>query len=627
MIMKIHNLSNERASRFAAKELESYLIRMGCPALQFRLDVADLTAYGLPAVADVTLDDQYYIEVTEDTQVILGNNPRALLLGVYRYLTLIGCRFLRPGKQFEIVPTYTDVHNFYAKEAHTADLRHRGACLEGADSIDNILDFLDWSPKIGFNSFFFQFKYPHTFLERWYHQSNNPLLTPVKWTMEDSQRVFPYFNEAMLDRGLLQHRVGHGWTSEVLGCSATGWDSEEIEFSDETRQLIAEVDGKRELFYGVPTNTNLCLSNPKAREAFADRVIDYVQENPETDYLHIWLADATNNSCECENCRGLRPSDHYVTLLNHLDERLTEIGSSTRLVMLLYVDLLWAPVQNKIKNTDRFVLMFAPITRTFEKSYSEHGPLKPAPEFELNHLKFPRDIETNLSFLKDWQKMAACDSFVYDYPLGRAHYGDPSYVGISRIICNDLKYHRAMGVNGIDSCQELRAAFPNALPNYVMGRTAMDLTPSFDEIATEYYEACYGPDGLKLLPLIEEISSLISSNYIIHAEPRVNPELSAKAAHVPAVLEQIEAIIADRQPCQYAAQEHMWRELSFFVEYTRIYAEIYELATGDQPDAAWDKFENEYRPLIEKHEMMDQGGLDVFRVTNILGHAFRKDRP
>lgn len=625
--MQIQNLSNERASRFAAKELESYLIRMGCPALNFRLDVADLTAYGLPAVADVTLDDQYYIDVNEEKQEILGNNPRALLIGVYRYLTLIGCRFLRPGKQFEIVPTCTCVSKFYAKEAHTADLRHRGACIEGSDSIENMMDFLDWSPKVGFNSFFFQFKYPHTFMEHWYKHVNNPLLDPVEWTMEDSQRVFPYLNEAMLDRGLLQHRVGHGWTSEVLGCSATGWDTEEIEFSDETRQLIAEVNCKRELHYGVPTNTNLCLSNPEARELFADKVIAYVQENPETDYLHIWLADGVNNSCECENCRKLRPSDHYVTLLNRIDERLTEIGSNTRLVMLLYVDLLWAPIQNKIKNGDRFVLMFAPITRTYEKSYAEHAPLLPAPEFDLNHLKFPRDIETNLSFLKDWQKMASCDSFVYDYPLGRAHYGDPSYVGISRVICNDLKYHHEMGVNGINSCQELRASFPNGLANYVMARTSLNTAPEFDEIAAEYYEACYGPDGLKLLPLMEEVSSLISSNYIIHGTPRVNPEFSAKASQMPAVLDKIKAIVENRKPCQYAVQEHMWREMDFFLEYTRIYAEIYALATGDQPDAAWDQFENEFKPMIQKHEMVDQGGLDVFRIINILGNAFRKNRP
>ncbi len=102
--MNIQTLSSAKPSRFAAKELESYLVRMGCPQLSYQLDVADLSGYGLPAVADASLDDQYYIHVDADKQQILGNNPRALLLGVYRYLTLIGCRFLRPGKQYEVVP-------------------------------------------------------------------------------------------------------------------------------------------------------------------------------------------------------------------------------------------------------------------------------------------------------------------------------------------------------------------------------------------------------------------------------------------------------------------------------------------------------------------------------------------
>ena len=175
---------SEAPARFAASELKDYLARMGMPALSYELDVRDLSDYGLPPVADAALDDQYYIDVNAEHQLILGNNARALLLGVYRYLTRIGCRFLRPGKEFEVVPVLECLTAFYTSEAHTASMRHRGVCLEGAPSIENIVEFLDWSPKVGFNSFFFQFKYPHTFLERWYHHIYNPLLPPVHWTME-----------------------------------------------------------------------------------------------------------------------------------------------------------------------------------------------------------------------------------------------------------------------------------------------------------------------------------------------------------------------------------------------------------------------------------------------------------
>ncbi|MCD8022689.1 MAG: DUF4838 domain-containing protein, partial [Lachnospiraceae bacterium] len=551
--MKIHLLSNDQTSQFAADELEAYLIRMGCPDLTYCLSVSDSVMSASPAACETYADhtednpassikekpaetlrqdqtDSYSIHVSADSGRISGSNPRALLLGVYRYLTLIGCRFLRPGREWEIVPVLTAPEQFYASETCAAGLRHRGVCLEGADSIENILDFIDWSPKIGFNSFFLQFKYPHTFLKRWYSHENNPDLVPQSWTMEDSMHVMPYLSKAMEKRGLLQHRVGHGWTGEVLGCKATGWETEtlphnthdsedstsssensiadpknstadleystagswgsttdpqdstagswgsttdskdsntdsmdstaEIQFSKnrfeteqpsaaELRSLIAEVNGKRDLFQGIPTNTNLCLSNPTAVEHLADRVALYLQENPQTDYLHIWMADACNNFCECENCRKLRPSDHYIALLNRIDERLCEQNIPTRIVLLLYMDLLWSPLKARLHHPERFVLMFAPITRTFEESYADYapqlhpdaGPLSqwtvgisaerndgnaehfsqriersaadaelralphtPVPEFRLLHLSFPSDLETYLAFLREWQE-------------------------------------------------------------------------------------------------------------------------------------------------------------------------------------------------------------------------------
>ena len=130
----------------------------------------------------------------------------------------------------------------------------------------------------------------------------------------------------------------------------------------------------------------------------------------------------------------------------------------------------------------------------------------------------------------------------------------------------------------------------------------------------------------KLLPLMEKVSSLFSANYAMQNGPRVNPELCERVSQAPAVLDEIRALLEEHEPSQHAVQEHMWSELGFFLEYTRIYAEILALATGDQPDAALDKFEKEYKPLIQKHELVDQSGLDVFRVSSILGGAFRKER-
>ena len=50
-----------------------------------------------PEVADARMDDAIFIDVTGERGVIAGNNPRSVLLAVYRYLTEVGCRWVRPG--------------------------------------------------------------------------------------------------------------------------------------------------------------------------------------------------------------------------------------------------------------------------------------------------------------------------------------------------------------------------------------------------------------------------------------------------------------------------------------------------------------------------------------------------
>src|SRR5699024_11067368 len=170
--------------------------------------------------------------------------------------------------------------------------------------------------------------------------------------------------------------------------------------------------------------TNLCFHNGDAVEAFADLVVKYAKTNPTVDYLHVWLADEYNNVCECEGCQQTTPSDQYVSLLNEIDRRLSMEGLDTRVVFLLYQELLWPPLKERLRNPDRFVLMLAPISRTFEASYDLTGPEASMPPYERNRIVLPTNLQENLAFLRGWQQLFQGDSFVYDYPLGRAHYGD-----------------------------------------------------------------------------------------------------------------------------------------------------------------------------------------------------------
>ena len=616
--MKIFVSSSDKAVRFAAAELEKYLTLMGAPDLCFSLKVENPAHEGMTLVENAELDDQYYIRVDSRGQVIVGNNPRALLLSVYRYLTLIGCRFLRPGKRFEIIPTLNATSDFYAFEEHTASLRHRGVCIEGTDSVENVSDMLDWLPKIGCNSFFFQFKTPHNFLKKWYEHDSEFI---GEWSEQDSENALEKFDEAMEIRGLLRHRMGHGWTADIIGAKNTyGWDKDSFELSEKIRPIVAEVNGKRELIKSVAINTNLCYTNQKALKIFSESVIKYLLKKPDTEYLHIWLADGYHNFCECKACKNLRPADQYIVLLNFLDKELTRKGINVKLCLLMYEDLFWPPTVKRLDNPERFTLMFAPIHRTFNASYSEVKELPRIPDFTLNKTDFPEDVASNLAFLHAWRQVIPCDSFAYDYYLGRAHHGEPTHFKIAKILYDDLHHYKVMGLGGIISCQELRAAFPNALPNYVMGQASLNLSRDFDDIAREYYISAYGAYGEELYTEMSKLSILFDLDYAnpLCPTPCENSALALNMEKAVSYIENIKELINKDKRDINAIQAYMWGEIDFFVGYTVLLAKIIRLCALGEKAASKEIFENEFIPLITKHESLDQAALDVARVINTL---------
>ena len=221
---------------------------------------------------------------------------------MYRYLTLLGCRFLRPGKEYEWIPSIPHIEEIHISRRQKALYRHRGVCIEGADAPKNILEFIDWLPKLGYNSFFLQFELPYAFLNLWYSHKNNPLLTPEEFTLEKAAEISLLIDRELQKRNLKHHRVGHGWTCSVLGQNTLGWVSSDARLSDEQLSMTALVNGERGFYKGIPINTNLCYSSPKVVSSFVEKVTTYAQTHPEVDYLHIWLADAFNNHCECHAC-------------------------------------------------------------------------------------------------------------------------------------------------------------------------------------------------------------------------------------------------------------------------------------------------------------------------------------
>lgn len=77
-------------------------------------------------------------------------------------------------------------------------------------------------------------------------------------------------------------------------------------------------------------------------------------------------------------------------------------------------------------------MMFAPITRSYNDTFKPIDTSLNIPEYRRNKLIFPKNIEENLAFLREWQKIFKGDSFDFDYHLMWAHYADPGYMKIAR---------------------------------------------------------------------------------------------------------------------------------------------------------------------------------------------------
>lgn len=595
---------------FAAQELEAYLGRMlNMPSLEIWLE-SDESCF---------MDserDSYRICVSPQGGRITGANDRSVLLGVYDYLHTLGCRFLMPLKECETVPSI-EADRLWADYEKCASFYHRGVCIEGADSFENIMNYIEWLPKVGYNSFFLQFKTPYAFLSRWYEHRENPYAASEAYTPEDAIRDKHLLEQAAKKRGLMLHEAGHGWTGEALGFQTVSWDSENMPLEDRFVHRMAEINGKRALYMGAPANTNLCYHNKDATDAFAELVVKYAKENPSVDYVHVWLADEYNNVCECADCRNTTVSDQYVDLLNKIDERLAGEGLDTRIVFLLYQELLWPPVEKRLKAPERFVLMFAPISRTFEKSYEmDDEKQQIIPVYKRNHITLPVNLAENLAFLRGWQQQFQGEGFVYDYPLGRAHYGDFGYVHIANVIHSDIQKISQMGLDGYISCQELRAAFPNAFPNYVMGKTLFQKELTIDELTEEYFSSCYGSGWKQVLEYLKRLSDLSSCDYVNGKGERKNQDIAGRMDKIKECCMEFEKTLLSYKNDVGEMNSVYFNVLEYHRNYTILLSETLRmLALGNNAQAyeKWKKF----REFICGKEPEYQPFLDVYRILEV----------
>lgn len=483
-----------------------------------RLEVAPPDPRPGPAAQDRERDsfaDGIQVRAGSGSVRLSGTNPRSVLFALYRWLEELGCRWLRPGPMGEFVPRIDHPLERRIRLNETPSYRHRCICIEGSCSRQHVLDMLDYAAKRGFNAYFLQFRDSYTFFDHWYRFERHAGAPPTPFTAEHAAAIHREVKQAALQRGLSLHTVGHGWTCEPFGIAGREWQPTRQAISPAVKKYFAQIRGRRELWHGVPLNTQLCYAHPTVQRLMAQAVVDYAGAHPEETVIHVWLADGANNNCECPACRKHRPSDLYVRILNRIDRMMTARKLSARIVFLAYVDLLWAPQREKIAHPDRFILMFAPITRSYSKPFGlSSGVREKAAPFIRNKLVFPQSPQANLDRLKEWRRAFTGECVDFDYHLWRDWFYDPGQMQISRVIYEDARNLAAFGMNGYISCQAQRLAFPTGLPLHVLGKTLWDANQSHDRLTRDYFRDLYGRESDLFRRHLEKISRLFDPPFL-----------------------------------------------------------------------------------------------------------------
>ena len=461
----------DRALAYAGRELADYLGKLTGtrPAVRAAgrvnaqpgtawLGICDRRSGCLPvpptgALTPAAWDDGYAIWAENGALYIAGRNTRSVLFGVYAFLETQGVRFVRPGPAGEVVPAIADVTLPSAPIVETAHYRHRGVCIEGATSLAHALGMVDWCAKRRMNTVFLQFIHSRYFYNQWYERKYNPEHAGAALTEEEALRYDDQLITAMQRRGLIFHRVGHGWTSAAFGMPRSGWVTETAPLPPNAVRWLAEVKGERKLFADIPINTELCYSFQSAFDAFVETIVRYCEAHPELDVVHVWLSDAFNNKCECADCRPLTIADWYARIINALSEALHRRTPGTRFVFLAYFELWWPPEQVQIDDRHgNAILMFAPITRCFGHALGDpacdDGRDWPRPP--LNQFAISR--QTNAFFartLAAWRQAFAGDSFNFDYHLMWAIWQQLIDTHIARVFYEDLGQLKTMAVHSL----------------------------------------------------------------------------------------------------------------------------------------------------------------------------------
>ena len=329
-----------------------------------------------------------------------------------------------------------------------------------------------------------------------------------------------------------------------------------------------------------------------------------MEKKPYIDFLHVWLSDAANNQCECENCRKMIPTDYYVMMLNELDAELTKRNIETKIVFIMYVDTFWAPEKIKFNNPDRFIMTTA-LCRSFNKPLSAKRYEGELPEFVRNDFKMASSCDVSLSFMDTWKPTFDGKRFAFDYYMYTDHFFDPGYFQNTKLILDDIQVLDTLGFHGIMSDQTQRSFFPTGLPLAVMGEGLTDRHLNLAEYTDNYFKAAYGEKWKECRDYLRGITDLfdpcdIRSNEGVVIQDtgtgdaieekmkdfRGNPESAERLGKIKGYIDAFLTTIAENRKLSDKCHAKSWDLLWYHAEYCKMLSELFVEVCNRNKDEA-----------------------------------------
>ena len=181
----------------------------------------------------------------------------------------------------------------------------------------------------------------------------------------------------------------------------------------------------------------------------------------------------------------------------------------------IYVDQMFPPIQERIKNPDRFYLTWCPITRSYTSSITEDTVFPEIKPYIRNAWEQPQTTEECAAYLKAWQEIFPGNCRIYEYHYWRAQFLDPGLMAISRRIYEDVLSLKNLNISVCIEDGSNKSFFPHGFHSHIWSETMMNRDCDYEAELEDYFIHLYGEkDWKKVRAYFDGISEAFDHKYM-----------------------------------------------------------------------------------------------------------------